>query len=105
MKKTLEVSRRDFCKRSFAGLAGVIAAGSAPVFIPASVLGKEAPSNKIALGVIGCGRIAHWYNVPSCLANGGKAICDFIALSDVEATVRLLAEFIRSLRPSDTFKW
>ena len=81
---TVGISRRDFCKRSFAGLAGVIAAGSAPVFIPASVLGKEAPSNKIALGVIGCGRIAHWYNVPSCLANGGKAICDFIALSDVD---------------------
>ncbi len=30
---------------------------------------------------------------------------EMVALSDVEATVRLLAEFIRSLRPSDTFKW
>ena len=30
---------------------------------------------------------------------------EMVALSDVEATVRLLAEFIRSLKPSDTFKW
>ena len=30
---------------------------------------------------------------------------EMVVLSDVEATVRLLAEFIRSLKPSDTFKW
>ena len=79
-----EISRRDFCRRSAAGLASVLAAGAAPVIVPARVLGAEAPSKKLALGVIGCGRIAHTFNVPSCLANGGKAYCDFIALSDVD---------------------
>ena len=78
------ISRRDFCRRSAAGLAGILAAGVAPVIVPARVLGAEAPSKKLALGVIGCGRIAHSFNVPSCLANGGKAYCDFIALSDVD---------------------
>ncbi|MBO7654280.1 MAG: Gfo/Idh/MocA family oxidoreductase [Kiritimatiellae bacterium] len=64
-----------------------IKAGTAlafPTIIPASVLGEDAPSNKIALGVIGCGRIANAYNVPSCLKNGGDRHCAFIALSDVD---------------------
>ena len=78
------ITRNEFCRRSFAGIAGIIAAGAAPAFVPASVIGASAPSKKLALGVIGCGRIAHTYNVPSCLKNGGKEICDFIALSDVD---------------------
>jgi len=78
------IARRDFCKRSAAGLVGILSTGTAPALVPFRVLGAQAPSKKIALGVIGCGRIAHAYNVPSCLANGGKAICDFIALSDVD---------------------
>jgi len=44
-------SRRGFLK-------SMLAAGAAPVFVPASVLGEEgqpAPSNKITLGVIGVG--------------------------------------------------
>jgi hypothetical protein len=80
------VTRLEFCRSSASGIAGMLAAGAVPALVPASVLGKEAPSNKIALGVIGCGRIAHVYNVPSCLKQGGKAICDFIALSDVDLT-------------------
>ena len=83
-RQVSDISRRDFCRRSAAGLAGMLAAGAAPVIIPARVLGAEAPSKKLALGVIGCGRIAHSFNVPSCLANGGKAYCDFIALCDVD---------------------
>ena len=84
MEKNVKVSRREFCRRSTAGLAGIVAAGAAPVFVPARVLGAEAPSKKLALGVIGCGRIANAYNVPSCLKNGGSALCAFIALSDVD---------------------
>ena len=80
----MKMTRRNFCRRSAAGLAGIVAAGAAPVFVPARVLGAEAPSKKLALGVIGCGRIANAYNVPSCLKNGGSAFCEFIALSDVD---------------------
>lgn len=80
------VTRREFCGRSAGGIAVMLAAGAAPALVPAKVMGKEAPSKKIALGVIGCGRIAHSYNVPSCLKQGGKAICDFIALADVDLT-------------------
>ena len=59
MKRNLKVSRREFCRRSAAGFAGIVAASAAPVFVPARVLGAGAPSKKLALGVIGCGRIAN----------------------------------------------
>ena len=78
-KVSLCIGRRGFIRGLTAG--GALAF---PSIIPASVLGASAPSKKLALGVIGCGRIAHIYNVPSCLAHGGKAYCDFIALSDVD---------------------
>ena len=78
------ITRREFCRSSATGLVGIVAAGAAPVFVPARVLGAEAPSKKLALGVIGCGRIANAYNVPSCLKNGGSAFCEFVALSDVD---------------------
>ena len=42
------VNRKCFIK-------GILAAGAAPVIVPASVLGKDAPSNKIAIGAIGLG--------------------------------------------------
>ena len=46
MENNLKVSRREFCRRSAAGLAGIVAAGAAPVFVPASVLGATAPSKR-----------------------------------------------------------
>ncbi|MBO4286989.1 MAG: Gfo/Idh/MocA family oxidoreductase [Kiritimatiellae bacterium] len=83
----------SFNRRAFlrCGAAAGVVAGF-PTILPSRVLGAQAPSKKLALGVIGCGRIAHTFNVPSCLANGGKNHCEFIALSDVDL-VRL-----RSLR-------
>ena len=44
MEKVMKMTRRGFCRRSAAGLAGIVAAGAAPVFVPARVLGTEAPS-------------------------------------------------------------
>ncbi len=48
MKERSPVTRRSFIR-------AVIAAGTAPTLIPSHVLGAEAPSNKITLGVIGVG--------------------------------------------------
>ena len=44
------MKRRDFLKTSSAA-----AAVAAPTIIPSSVLGADAPSNKITIGLIGCG--------------------------------------------------
>ena len=38
-----------------------------PTIVPASVLGADAPSNKIQIGQIGCGRIAHEMDMPGIL--------------------------------------
>ncbi len=75
--KRVEVSRRNF-------LLGSAAAVAFPAIVPSSVFGAAAPSNKINIGVIGCGRIAHAYNVPACLEKGGKSLCAFIAACDVD---------------------
>jgi hypothetical protein len=39
------------------GLAGVIAYGIAPNFLPASLFGKAAPSNRLTIGLVGNGLI------------------------------------------------
>jgi hypothetical protein len=54
MNGTLTVSRRQFLKKS--GLATAVAA--APLVLPSGLFGKDAPSRKITVGVIGCGYIS-----------------------------------------------
>ena len=53
MKKSNELSRRKFVKTSVIGTAGVLVA---PMIVPSTVFGKQAPSNKINIGWIGNGR-------------------------------------------------
>ena len=52
------ISRRGLLERSAAAAGGILVAGAAPAFVPASALGKEgrpAPSERIGVGVIGTG--------------------------------------------------
>jgi myo-inositol 2-dehydrogenase / D-chiro-inositol 1-dehydrogenase len=49
------MKRRNFLKNATAATAGAMVI---PSIVPSSVFGKNAPSNKIQLGQIGCGRIA-----------------------------------------------
>src|SRR5512138_2441194 len=53
MKKSKNVSRRSFVKTSVLGTAGAFVA---PMIVPSTVFGKQAPSNKINIGWIGTGR-------------------------------------------------
>ncbi len=77
MKKTeLFRSRRDFLKASVAGAAGVMVF---PTIIPSSVLGADAPSNKIHVAQIGCGRIGHEMDMPGIIKHDSArivAVCD-----------------------------
>ncbi len=77
---SVSMGRREFFRRGIAAGAAL----SFPSIIPASVLGATAPSKKITIGVIGCGRIAQSFNIPGCLSDGGRDLCDFIALADVD---------------------
>ncbi|MDD2306667.1 MAG: Gfo/Idh/MocA family oxidoreductase [Prolixibacteraceae bacterium] len=72
------MERRNFLKKVSAGTAGAIIL---PTIIPSSVMGKNAPSNKINIGQIGCGRIAQGHDMPGTLQHD---IARYIAVSDLD---------------------
>ena len=79
IRSSSNTSRRQFIKRYAAGAAGIIAM---PTLIPSSVLGANAPSNKIHVAQIGCGRIANDMDLPGILR---QDIARVVALCDVDS--------------------
>jgi len=74
-----------FClsRRQFAlSLAAGTAAASIPMFIPVRLLGANAPSNRVRVGQIGCGRIAQGHDLPGVLQSG---LADVVAVCDVDS--------------------
>jgi predicted dehydrogenase len=71
------MKRRTFLTTSLAGTAGAILV---PTIVPASVFGKNAPSNMINIGQIGCGRIARDHDLRETLPYFDQArvvaVCD-----------------------------
>jgi len=61
------------------GAAGALLA---PEIVPASVLGREAPSNKIQIGQIGVGRIARAHDLPEVMRND---VARVVAVCDVDS--------------------
>jgi myo-inositol 2-dehydrogenase / D-chiro-inositol 1-dehydrogenase len=76
--KPFSITRRDFGK----GLAATTAALSMPLIVPSSVFGANAPSNRIRVGQIGCGRIARGHDMPGTFKAGGV---DYVAMCDVDS--------------------
>src|SRR4028119_279105 len=74
-------SRRDFLKNTARATAGTIALANFPTIVPASVLGKNAPSNKINIGQIGCGRIARTHDLAETFKN---EVAHIMAIADVD---------------------
>ena len=66
-KRKNQLNRRAFIKQSAGGAALLAAATAFPTIVPASVFGKNAPSNRINIGQIGFGRIARVHDLPSVL--------------------------------------
>jgi predicted dehydrogenase len=75
------LSRRAFGKL-LAGAAVAATSASIPLFVPARLLGAEAPSNRLRVGQIGCGRIAQVHDVPSVLKSG---MADYVAVCDLDS--------------------
>ena len=80
------LTRRALLRR---GIPGIVAAGLAPQFISARLLGKSAPSNRLTIGLVGNGLI--------CNAHAGTLLgltddCRVVATCDV---VRAKAEKMR----------
>ena len=68
------VSRRQFLRQGSAGIATL----AAPLVVPGSVLGANAPSNRIHVGLIGCGNQST-VDLPALLAQEDVrvvAVCD-----------------------------
>ncbi|MDR1602944.1 MAG: Gfo/Idh/MocA family oxidoreductase [Tannerella sp.] len=57
-------TRRSFIKKSLVAGAGLLVA---PTVVPSSVMGKNAPSNRINVGAIGTGRISRVHDIPDTI--------------------------------------
>lgn len=68
--------RRKFIQKTTAAMAGAIVV---PTIVPSTVLGRNAPGNKIQIGQIGCGRIARTHDMAETLQLEDAriiAVCD-----------------------------
>ncbi|KPM49006.1 oxidoreductase [Jiulongibacter sediminis] len=68
-------------RRKFVGntLKTTAAAFAIPTIVPSTVFGKSAPSNKIQIGQIGCGRIARGHDMPGTMQHDVArliSVCD-----------------------------
>jgi len=73
------MNRRKFINRTTLSTAAMV---GFPSIVPASVLGKDAPSNKINIGQIGCGRIARSHDIHDTIRFDETR---FVAVSDVDS--------------------
>ncbi|MBI5690391.1 MAG: Gfo/Idh/MocA family oxidoreductase [Verrucomicrobia bacterium] len=71
------LTRRSVLKR---GLAGILAYGVAPQFLPASLFGRSAPSNRLTVGLVGNGLICSSH-LGTLLGRPGD--CRIVATCDV----------------------
>ncbi len=80
MSISKKIDRRSFVKNSLkASAATSIAITGFPTIIPATVLGKNAPSNRINIGAIGVGRISREHDMLETLKYSHArimAVCD-----------------------------
>jgi predicted dehydrogenase len=72
------MERRDFMMKTALATAAI----GFPTIVPASVFGKNAPSNRITIGQIGCGRIARDHDLPGTWRH---EVAQLVAVSDVDS--------------------
>jgi predicted dehydrogenase len=85
-------SRRAFLSAAARGAAAAALVPGFPAIVPASVLGPNAPANRINIGAIGCGRISRGHDMPGAWKHGSArvmAVCD-LDLKRLEDAKRLV---------------
>ncbi len=81
-RKKKAINRRDFIRSTAKGaVAGSLLVGF-PTIVPASVLGRNAPSNRINIAALGNGRISRSHDMPNILKYDTARI---IAVADVDS--------------------
>ncbi|OYU55427.1 MAG: oxidoreductase [Chitinophagaceae bacterium BSSC1] len=80
MSEKKSFNRRDFMKTGIKGsVATTLAMTGFPTIVPASVFGKNAPSNRLNIGAIGVGRISRDHDMAETLKYDNArimAVCD-----------------------------
>jgi myo-inositol 2-dehydrogenase / D-chiro-inositol 1-dehydrogenase len=76
--------QRSFSRRSFvsATFLATVGGATAPWILPSRVFGAAAPSNRIRVAQIGCGRIAQSHDMPGVMRSG---LADVLAVCDVDS--------------------
>ncbi len=70
------ITRRDFVRTA------AITAAVAPLIVPSRLFGADAPSNRIRVGHIGCGRIGQSHDMPGV---AGSKLADVVAVCDLDS--------------------
>jgi predicted dehydrogenase len=107
MKKH-HLKRRKFLIDSVKAAIGTGIALNFPAIVPASVFGRNAPSNRINIGAIGVGRISHGHDIPGVWQYDYAqlmAVCD-VDLVRAEDGKKLVNDFYtkRDGKPFDSVK-
>ncbi len=98
------LSRRAFLRGSIGAAAG--AALLSPTIVPSSVFGANAPSNRVAVGMIGMGRQAYYSNVKTFLGFPDvqvAAVCDVDAWR-LESGRKAVEDYYAKNRSSGAFQ-
>ncbi|WP_026462917.1 Gfo/Idh/MocA family protein [Adhaeribacter aquaticus] len=107
-KEKTTQSRREFLGSSVKAAVGASLLLGFPTIVPASVFGKNAPSNRINIGAIGTGRISRIHDLPGVLKYDFAqvmAVCD-LDTKRAEDGKQLVNEFYtkRNGKPYDGVK-
>ena len=78
---TRSISRRAFLKTTAIGTAAL----TMPLILPSRLLGADAPSDRIRVGQVGCGRIATVHDMPGVFNSG---LADIVAVCDLDSPPR-----------------
>ncbi len=82
-QKKNAINRRKFLSSTATGaVAGTLMVSGFPTIVPAAVLGKNAPSNRINIAAIGNGRISRAHDMPGVLKYDSARI---MAVSDLDS--------------------
>ena len=90
MANTTRSSRRQFLAVAGSGLVAPAVVSGFPSIVPASVLGANAPSNRINIGAIGTGRISRGHDLPGLWQHDlarVMAVCDLDSKRVADAKV------------------
>ncbi len=108
MSRSRKTTRREFLASTSARTGAALAAAYGASLIPASALGRDrraAPSERVRMGFIGCGRQCYQKNIPLFVRTGDvqvMAVCDVDLWRSENAVKQVEAQY-KSGRAKGTF--